>query len=248
MKEIYEYATSDDGIVFSPYKPFISGDVVYLAPYVRFRLTAYGNIEKEDYKFRSIGAIMSDATLRQGGFGISPFGKFPFGDGGICEPERDIGGSIQLTGNLGIDIIPNIFMSGSATFTGTLSSSVTMPTSASFILLGGFSLVPGTRYISLGGNTALLTTFDAAKAEFNFDFVLKGLFIKTQSTFSGSGTVQFVVNGTPRSEIVVSLIPGNYSHITYGTLNINTGDQVAIVINTTATPIITNIAILYEAS
>jgi len=246
MKEIYEYATSDDGVIFSPYKTFMPGDIAYLAPYVRFRLTAYGNIEKEDYKFRSIGAIMADATLRQGGFGISPFGKFPFGDGGICEPERDLGGSIQLTGNLGIDVIPNIFMSGSATLTGALSSTVIMPTSASFLLLGGFPSFIGTRYISLGRNAFVSTTFDAVKTEFTFDFVLKGLFIKTQSAFSASGTAQFIVNGTPRSEIVVTLVPGNYSHINYGTLNINIGDQVAIVATSTSSVIITSIAVLYE--
>jgi len=122
ITEAYEYATSNDGTVFSPYQPFVPGQTFFLDNYVKFRLTLYGNFEQGDYLFRGFSGIIHDPYIRSGGFGVSPFGRYPFGDGGICEPEREIGGQLTFSGDLSITIDKSF--TGLITMSGTLSSLV----------------------------------------------------------------------------------------------------------------------------
>lgn len=102
--EKYEISTSGDGITYSPFSEFLFGQKRQLDKFVKFRVTVWGDFEPFEYRFRGFSGIVDDATFTIGGFGISPFGRFPFGDGGVCEESFSVSGSgigeIALSGNL----------------------------------------------------------------------------------------------------------------------------------------------------
>jgi hypothetical protein len=106
MIELYELALSDDGVTFSGFEPFDPGEVRDLAKFVKFRLTLFGDFAEDDYRLRGFSGIADDATLQEGGFGISPFGRFPFGDGGVCLEgvEDSIQGDLDLSASLDIEV------------------------------------------------------------------------------------------------------------------------------------------------
>lgn len=136
MVELYEIALSDDGFVFGPFTPFEPGDVRDLAPFVKFRVTVYGDFDTDDYRQRGFAGISDDATLVEGGFGLSPFGRFPFGDGGVCIDDgntSNLVGSLSMSASLvaeetGFSDAGSVSMSGSLTieFTKALSGSTSM--------------------------------------------------------------------------------------------------------------------------
>lgn len=136
MIEIYELATSDDGLTFTDFVPFTPGDVRELDKYVKFRVTLFGDFEEDDYRLRGFSGISDDATLVEGGFGLSPFGRFPFGDGGVCFEDENtdlLAGTLNLSGSLQALVDPPAFegelaLSGDleAVFAASLSGSVGM--------------------------------------------------------------------------------------------------------------------------
>ena len=79
--EKFELSTSLDGVVYTPFAEFEFGDIRILDNYIKCRVTTYGDFDVDDYRFRSFSGIVDDATLNVGGFGLSPLGRFPFGDG-----------------------------------------------------------------------------------------------------------------------------------------------------------------------
>jgi hypothetical protein len=137
MVEIYELATSEDGVVYSVFAPFDPGDVRNLSPFVKFRVTVYGDFDTDDYRLRGFSGIADDATLVEGGFGLSPFGRFPFGDGGVClEDENNaiFAGSLSLSGDLvaiGIGTLD-----GSASLSGSLTVLISSAESGSLAMSG----------------------------------------------------------------------------------------------------------------
>jgi hypothetical protein len=105
INELFEIARSDDGLTFSAFEPFAPGDVFTLANYVKFRATVFGDFDTDAYRLRGFSGIADDATIVEGGFGLSPFGRFPFGDGGVCLEDDStdlLGGSLLLGGTLGV--------------------------------------------------------------------------------------------------------------------------------------------------
>lgn len=142
LRERYEISFSDDNVSYTPFVEFKFGDVVLLTKYVRFRVTTWGDFEPHEYRFRGWSGIVSDATTTVGGFGLSPFGRYPFGDGGMCEEsfsvssatsgtltlsgELEIGhsgsmsGGISLSGTLAITVQHNVPLSGAISWSGEL--------------------------------------------------------------------------------------------------------------------------------
>jgi hypothetical protein len=122
--EVFEISKSDDGLTFSPFETFAFGDVLNLANYVKFRVTLYGDFDTDDYRLRGFSGIADDATLVEGGFGLSPFGRFPFGDGGVCLEDEStdiLQGQLSLSGALQILVDPpNV--TGSLALSGDLEA------------------------------------------------------------------------------------------------------------------------------
>ena len=89
VSEQYEFALSSNGdFSASTFTPFVPGTIHRLDNWVMFRVTAWGDFDVDDYRVRGFGGIVNDAALSTGGFGISPFGRYPFGDGGVCLDEE----------------------------------------------------------------------------------------------------------------------------------------------------------------
>jgi hypothetical protein len=134
--EVFEISKSDDGLTFSPFETFAFGDVLDLANYVKFRVTLYGDFDTDDYRLRGFSGIADDATLVEGGFGLSPFGRFPFGDGGVCLEDENTDlpqGLLSLSGSLQVlvdqpNITGDLALSGDleAVFSATLAGSLAL--------------------------------------------------------------------------------------------------------------------------
>lgn len=141
MVEIFEYATSDDGLSFTDFQPFVSGDVRDLDRYVKFRVTVSGDFDVDDYRLRGFSGIADDATVVEGGFGLSPFGRFPFADGGVCFEDDTtdlLAGGLHLSGAL--RIIANPHPAGDLSLSGTLLAVIAESESGSLNLSGALDV------------------------------------------------------------------------------------------------------------
>jgi hypothetical protein len=141
--EVYEVAISEDGTTYGAFETFVPGDVRLLGSFVKFRVTVFGDFGTDEYRLRGFGGIVDDATTAIGGFGLSPFGRFPFGDGGICiqdSQEGIDGGTIALTGTLHIVGLNTDFF-GDLTLTGALTIFTTAAEVGSLAISGSLASV-----------------------------------------------------------------------------------------------------------
>lgn len=244
VNELYEYSLSDDGITYDPFVSFIPGDVRDLAPYVKFRLTAWGDFAEDDYRVRGFGGIVDDATINIGGFGISPFGRFPFGDGGVCLADTSTGleGSIFLSGALSAKLVFHpVHLLGGLSLSGDLDAVVTPPTpgGAEFVHIffvpddGSFS------YISLDGQPAVNTNLPAEVAT---AFPITGtifdlaIITTTDPGIGNSLVYRINVNGVDDPGLTLTLVGGTTTATATGSVSVTIGDQVCISITQVGTP------------
>lgn len=245
VSEMFEVSTSSDGITFTPYAEFVPGDVRTLNTFVKFRATVWGDFGVEDYRLRGFGGIVDDATINIGGFGISPFGRFPFGDGGVClaDTEAALAGELHLSGTLTPSLLFHpVQLSGGLGLSGALGANVTPP-------VGG------------GGNATFeFSTFDSAGNPgdqfVGFDSALGGTPASVQTAFPVATTITKItarilsapglgnaeifkinVNGVDSGGIVLTIVDGNTMGTATGTITINPGDLLCLSISTTGAPI-----------
>lgn len=135
--EVYEVAISEDGATYGPFEVFTPGDVRLLGNFVKFRVTVFGDFDIDEYRQRGFAGIVDDSTTVTGGFGLTPFGRYPFGDGGIClqDSEGDFSGSLSLSGALELDF-PNTVFHGALSMSGQLSVSVSEAEAGSLSMSG----------------------------------------------------------------------------------------------------------------
>lgn len=176
--EVYEVAISEDGTTYGAFESFVPGDVRLLGNFVKFRVTVFGDFGADEYRLRGFAGIVDDATTTTGGFGISPFGRFPFGDGGICiqdSQERlldgtlsltgllestglntDFFGTLELTGELDTVVFTPEFPSGTLSMSGALSVLTTAAESGALAASGALASVltnPGRQVLFSEGAT-----------------------------------------------------------------------------------------------
>lgn len=257
--EIYEVAVSEDGAVYGPFEVFVPGDVRLLGNFVKFRVTVFGDFERDEYRLRGFSGIVDDATTNVGGFGVSPFGRYPFGDGGVCLEASggDFDGRLRLSGALLIEPLNTSFQGtleldgeiqtditaseeGTMTLAGEVDTVVTQPAFAallSFADSGSFGT--GTKFLSVAvnGSSVLLSTSAAADTKIPVSITLFDLRVVLTSAIAGLGstlTARYVVNGTVSNAIVVSMGTGDQEDSATGTITLSAGDTLCLQVDTTA--------------
>lgn len=168
--EVYEVAISEDGVTYGPFEAFVPGDVRLLGNFVKFRVTVFGDFGTDEYRQRGFAGIVDDATTVTGGFGLTPFGRYPFGDGGICleSSEGDFSGTLSLSGDLQLNF-PNTVFHGSIMMSGELSVSVSEVEAGSLSMSGDLVKVVPTfetlaGALSMSGSLATQVTQPAQAA------------------------------------------------------------------------------------
>jgi hypothetical protein len=259
--EVYEVAVSEDGSTYGPFEQFTPGDVRLLDNFVKFRVTVFGDFEDDEYRLRGFSGIVDDATTSVGGFGVTPFGRFPFGDGGICLEDSggtfegqlhltgtldiavaahfdvDVAGSLALTGGLQTNI--TAVEDGSLALTGTLGSVLTSPSAGAmpgFITGGSVGFVTS-RYFSLTTQMGSGTMNGAVDVQIPIAIVITKLYVKLQSALgAGPGvlTAKITVNGVDSGAIIVTMNTGDLVGSGSGVLSVNANDKICVRITTSA--------------
>jgi hypothetical protein len=251
--EIYEVALSEDGAIFTPFERFTPGDVRLLENFVKFRVTVFGDFAEDEYRLRGFSGIVDDATTNVGGFGISPFGRYPFGDGGICleDTSGDFSGELHLSGTLLIEQL-NTNFSGTLSLSGDLDTEVFVVESGSMALsgdlvsvhtppalgmIGGFgpTLLLGAtttfyQSVTQETNTVIITTEAAVAVKVPVAFRITSLYVVLTAAMASSSThtYRFVVNGVPDNGIVLVLTTGQQTGFAVGSVNVNAGDTLSL--------------------
>lgn len=253
MNEVYEIALSEDGATFTDFEPFVPGDVRLLSNFVKFRVTVFGDFAEDEYRLRGFGGIVDDSTTNTGGFGISPFGRYPFGDGGIClqDSEGDLSGELLLSGSLLAESL-NTNFSGSLLLSGTVDVAVTAAEAGSMAMsgdvatvvtqpalgvLGGFGPTlglsgAGTFYQSptFATNTVILSVEAATAVKIPIAIRITSLYVVLTAAMSGSSThtYRFVVNGVADNGIILVLTTGDQTGFALGTVTLAAGDTLSL--------------------
>lgn len=244
VNELYEVALSDDGITFGAYAAFEPGEVVTLAKYVKFRLTAWGDFDVDDYRLRGFGGIVDDATINIGGFGVSPFGRFPFGDGGVClaDTASETLGALALSGSLSARLLFHpVSLSGGLGLSGVLGAVVTPPVGGptNVIIFNVFDN-GSYPYIGLDGSLAFTTGTPAdVQTTFPVSATITDLdIIAPDPGIGNSITYKINVNGSDDPGLTLTLSGGSTTASASGTVSITAGDLVCISVSTTGTPVV----------
>lgn len=249
INEKYEISLSTDGITYSPFQTFVPGESRYLSRYVRFRVTTWGDFEKNEYRFKSFSGIVSDATFAVGGFGVTPFGRYPFGDGGICEEASnvtfvgeggialsgsltaavqnsvDLSGGVSLSGALESNIQYAISNSGALSMSGDVTTVVTNPSESTlFSVPHNISLPTSPVYISFVASESSSPSDVYMYAPVNMEILAIRVVTSTTLSSGASGELRVYRNDAIAPGIVVPLTAGNRLHTGTGVVSLSAGD------------------------
>lgn len=259
IREIYEYALSDDNISYTPFTKFRFGDLAILAKYAKFRVTVWGDFEPSEYRFRGFSGIVNDATFVVGGFGLSPFGRYPFGDGGVCEESSSTteagGGGIAFSGGLDAAVTMYESIDGGMAMSGGLDAAVTFHEYRSGgMSLGGSvativsdpsaPLISNPRSVAVSSSPVYFSvvgvvssaTPDPVSIQISKNITITRISICTTSAIATGDAfrVRVVRNNVIQTGITVTLAAGDRLHSGVGVVTIPAGDTFCFVADRTA--------------
>jgi hypothetical protein len=271
MNEVYEIALSEDGLAYTNFESFTPGEVRLLANFVKFRVTVFGDFAEDDFRLRGFSGIVDDATTVVGGFGVSPFGRYPFGDGGICleDSSGDLSGNLQLTGLLDVVFAENLSQSttGTLALVGTLAADATFFSSESGSLaasgsvttiltdfslgvwistsgtVGSITASTSNPFVSIASNNGAFTSASSAQVRMPSGATITAIYVLLTGNVLGTGAATFHlnINGSTSNALNVVIPSGSSSGNNTGSVALVADDLVCIEVTFTGTTSTANI-------
>lgn len=247
ITEEWEVRTSPDGMIFSPWAPFIPGDVRDLDLYAQFRVTISGDFLENEYRLRAISGVGDINAVNFAGFGLTPFGRYPFGDPLDCvevpsnqPPVTDltsvgVGGVLTFHGEAEAPAVP--LLTGQLSITGGIGP-VEAFQSGVFVARGaGATLGTATttnQYMDFSGvvQDTIIEAQIAIPTPAIFQKVIAQLSSSSLPTVGTSVTYSFSVNGNDQSYVgftVARASAPTATLIATGTGNIENGSHAYLV-------------------